>query len=82
MTDDDIHFVQKKLLNTQNVIVSKKRRIAYQRHLRYLQERNNPSDQGGWFNMIRKTVTSSYGFLSKAKIVISALFSIYFILDK
>ena len=78
MTDDDIHFVQKKLLNTQNVIVSKKRRIAYQRHLRYLQERNNPSDQGGWFNMIRKTVTSSYGLFknccTKAKLVIFRTF--------
>lgn len=28
VTDDDIHFIQKKLLNTQNVIVSKKKRIG------------------------------------------------------
>ena len=69
VTDDDIHFVQKKLLNTQNVIVSKKKRIAYKRHLRYIHERNNPSESGGWFNMIRKTVTStSPGSVSREEI--------------
>ena len=54
VTDTDILLIEKKLLNTHKVIVSKKKKIAIKRHRMYIQGLN---DSGGWFNSIKKTIT-------------------------
>ena len=55
VSEHDITVIEKKLLNTHNVIISKKKRIAIQRHA----NRNKDGDEsGGWFNMIKRSVAA------------------------
>jgi len=51
VTEDDIECIEKKLLNTFNVIVSKKKRFAMIRHEAY--SRHGRSATSGWFSSMR-----------------------------
>jgi len=55
VSEADIKIIEKKLLNTHNVIISKKRRIAMQR---YSNRGSGNEESGGWFNMIKRSVAS------------------------
>ena len=55
VSETDIAIIEKKLLNTLNVILSKKKRIAMQN----FQNRNvNKDNASGWFNIIKRSVSS------------------------
>jgi len=55
VSDHDITVIEKKLLNTHNVIISKKKRIAIQRHSNRAKDGD---ESGGWFNMIKRSVAA------------------------
>ena len=57
VSDTDIAIIEKKLLNTHNVIISKKKRIAIQRHGN--RSKGSPDTSNGWFNMIKRSVASN-----------------------
>ena len=63
MTDEDISLIQKKLLNTHNVIISKKKRIAQQRH-----QRADVAESGGFFNLVKRSISPSSGVVSQEEI--------------
>ena len=79
VSEADIKIIEKKLLNTHNVIISKKRRIAMQR---YSNRGSGNEESGGWFNMIKRSVASqgtqisqqgkfyAYNTLNSEKVVI------------
>ena len=64
VTDEDIHIIQKKLLNTHNVIISKKKRIAQQRH----QRADQIAESGGFFNLVKRSISPSSGVVSQEEI--------------
>ena len=64
VTDEDIHIIQKKLLNTHNVIISKKKRIAQQRH----QRADQTAESGGFFNLVKRSISPSSGVVSQEEI--------------
>ena len=62
VSEEDIRIIEKKLLNTHNVIIAKKKRIAIQR---YSNRGRGNEDSGGWFNMIKRSVASQGAQISQ-----------------